>query len=235
MNFCWDQKGRRGRRKRDALWCIFVFLKQIFHWHVIFYFGICAVVAIPKIEFVINFFYKGIQLNFWIWIRMIWLNHQFFGSRWKRRHVNDCKDTLQTSEWKNHKIWLAIQFCPWDFRTCPHPKDISVTYPWHLQLSWSSCPIATWCYFILHLIRYEFLNDSLLKWVVPNQFSLSFWIPTCLSKSFSWIGKMIFGLWYILWIVEVVVVVTGTVCVFLCLYLTGIQFCKQKKASFILS
>ncbi len=40
------------------------------------------------------------------------------------RHMNE----------KMHKIWPAIQFCPWDFRTCPCPKNMSRTFTGHFQL-----------------------------------------------------------------------------------------------------
>ncbi len=125
-----EQGGRRGR---DAF---FVFAKHIYSWHLFISFGINIGFVLPKEEFVKGNLHKGIKLIFWMQIWKIWLVCEFFCSRWKWGHKTDSEDTLQTRDWaKNDKIWPAIQFCPWDFRRCPHPKDMSGSCLGHFQLN----------------------------------------------------------------------------------------------------
>ncbi len=67
--FCWDLRGRRGERVRDTLQWNFVLVKQFFIDTSFFNFRINTGVAIPKIEFKKDNFYRGIKLIYW---RFIW-------------------------------------------------------------------------------------------------------------------------------------------------------------------
>ncbi len=127
-----------GGDRRDLLFDAFLFMKQIFCWNLYFFhFGINIGFVIPKEEFWKSNVCRGIKLilQTWIWkIWLIWTSFSLFfllSGTWL---------TLRTccghvTEQKMHKIWLAIWFCPWDFRTCPHPWDMSRTCSGHFQLS----------------------------------------------------------------------------------------------------
>ncbi len=135
MNFCWDQKGRRGRRKRDALWCMFC----VFKANLSFTPHFLNLELILILQFQKWNWQKFLPQTNWLklqtWIWKIWLIHKFFlvpggredmwlTARTHCRHANE----------KMNKIWLAIQFCPWDFRTCSQASDMSGTSPGHFQL-----------------------------------------------------------------------------------------------------
>ncbi len=91
-------------------------------------------VVIPIEEFWKKNRYRGIELIFQMQIPKIWLICKFFCSRWKRGPVTDSEDMLQTRDWAIlQKNWPAIQFCPLDFTTCPHPEVMSGICPRHFQ------------------------------------------------------------------------------------------------------
>ncbi len=80
INCIWDQEGHKGGEK-SVLICkaFFVFVKQIFSWHInFFHFGISNCFVIAKEEFQKNIKYRGIILIIWTRIWKIWLIHDFF-------------------------------------------------------------------------------------------------------------------------------------------------------------
>ncbi len=114
----------------------FVFAKQIISWHLIFYFGINTVLAIPKIELANNFLHKGIKLNFQAWIEKIWLIQEFFfvpdGKEdtwltvWTRcRHTNERKCT---------KYCQPSNYCHGILGLSPFQRHVWNTCPGHFQL-----------------------------------------------------------------------------------------------------
>ncbi len=136
-DFCQDQRGTREEKGERRTVMHFLCLQSIcFLDTFLFHLWINIGFVIPKEEFVKGNLHKGIKLIFWMQIWKIWLVCEFFCSRWKWGHKTDSEDTLQTRDWaKNDKIWPAIQFCPWDFRRCPHPKDMSGSCLGHFQLN----------------------------------------------------------------------------------------------------
>ncbi len=102
----------------------FVFVKQIFCWHLVFVkFGISISVIILKIEFEKDNFCRGIKLNFQRLTKTPSLGQQV---------------EVRTHNWlQGHAVdtwWSNYQFCLWDFRTYPCPKDMVGTWLGHFQL-----------------------------------------------------------------------------------------------------
>ncbi len=127
-----------GRKMRFASKCKFcVFAKQIFSWH-LYFFSLDLILVLEfqkKNSGRINYMEESYVSSEWKFGRLGWFV-SFFGSRWRRGHMTDSKDMLETRDWANSaKKWLVIWLCPWDFRTCPQDCDMSLTCLGHFQLS----------------------------------------------------------------------------------------------------
>lgn len=129
MNYIRDQEEHKGGERWDLL-CntFFVFAKQIFSQHLIFFILELVVVFARIIDTEELNLSSECELRRFDWFT------KCFNSRWKSGRLTDSKDMLQTLDWANSgKMWPAIQFCPWDF-WCPCPKDLSGTFWGHFQL-----------------------------------------------------------------------------------------------------
>ncbi len=136
--FVRSQRETMGKEDEICFTMHFVCLKSksFLDISIFFLFGINIGVVIPKEKFGKDKLDGGIKFIFRNQIWKNWLICEFFCSMWKRGHVTDFKDMLQTQDWANSaKRRPAIQFCPWDFRTCPCPEDMSGTCPGYFQLS----------------------------------------------------------------------------------------------------
>ncbi len=77
--FCWDQRGTRGRREKDALQCVFCVCEaNLFFTLLLFHFGINIGFVIPKEEFGEDNLHRGIKYIFGMSIWKIWLICDFF-------------------------------------------------------------------------------------------------------------------------------------------------------------
>ncbi len=95
MNFCQDQRGtRREKEERCFVMHVLCFQSKSFIYTSFFKFGINTDIAIPKMELAkissTNELTKTPNMN----LEDLVDSQVFFGSRWKRGHVTDCKDTL---------------------------------------------------------------------------------------------------------------------------------------------
>ncbi len=129
MIFCLDQEGTRGETEEICFAMHFLCLQsKSFVDTSIFQFGINIGFVTPKEEFWKSNVYRGIKLILQTW--KIWLICVFiffvFLEYWTRDWLGGHAADTWLSK-KMHKIWLAIWFCPCNFRTCLHHLDMPET------------------------------------------------------------------------------------------------------------
>ncbi len=145
VNFCWDQRRTRREKGERCIAMHFLFAKQIISWY-LFYLEINIVFVIQKEELVKDKLHWGIKFIVQMWIPKIWMICEFLVPGEREDTCLTLRICCQHMNEKMHKIWPAIWFYPWDFRTCPHPKDISGACLGYFQLR---CFLLAWQ---LHMI-----------------------------------------------------------------------------------
>ncbi len=129
----------RGEKEERCFAMHFLYLQSKSFLETSFlYFRINSFVAIPK-KIVNNIFHRGIKLNLQRLIQNIWLICKIFvlgGSEDTWLTARACCGHVHE---KLNKIWLVIGLCPWDFRTCLCPEDMTGTWPGHFQLRNALC------------------------------------------------------------------------------------------------
>ncbi len=134
-NFCWIRGAQGGREMRDALWYIFCVCKtNLFLIPLFFHFGINIGFEIPKEEFGKDkitqrkqIYLQNVNLKDLVDLRVFLFQLEDRTHDWLWGHAADT--------WmKKSNDWTAIWFCPWDFRTCPWDKDLSMICLGHFQL-----------------------------------------------------------------------------------------------------
>ncbi len=154
---------------------------QIFYWHfILFNFGINTGVVILKVEFENDAFHRKIQLFIW----KIWMISKFFqvtggiedtwlDRKTKYRHM---------TEQKMHRKFLAISFCPWDFRTFSCPGD-RLEHGWNMA---RACLEHAWNMAGKWLGNFQLITCYIiLDWVVQNR------VLSILSK--KWGSQLFFS------------------------------------------